>query len=400
MAELWESDAGAASRAIRTIRRYQPHLLAGFAVWYVAYVIYCIWQEGSGWNAVSAAWQKQGNFLAWTAYPLGLLFMIQTRKIRTQFWTTFALLAKRRVLVWQPDDRPISDGERDHMRAISGISNDTRKEMMNMEGKATLGGVIVSVILLIVVAILIFNGMKTEAELTFASGNADSASFEQYLTAVFLFHIPLAVVLCLICGHRMGRMAYYGYATFRHQNFSIHPFPRFDHEDRILGLAPLGSFFIGIANKFWGLSAYVIFWLICFAWAFNFDRPLDFMKDYGELIVPFGVLALVVLVLQATAAFLPLWTVHTHLSVFKRDLSDESVKRSRRRSKLRCLFFEGDTSDDTKRKIEMFDAWLTAYEAIPTWPMEKGTFRRFWVLWGAAFTSYVITLLPLLLNLK
>ena len=195
-------------------------------------------------------------------------------------------------------------------------------------------------------------------------------------------------------------MAYYGYATFRHQKFSIYPLPQFGHEDRVLGLDPLGSFFIGIAKKFWGLSAYVLFWLICFAWAFNFDGPLDFMKDYEELIVPFGVLALVILVLQATAALLPLWTVHTRLDDLKRNLSDESVKRSRRRNKLYCLFFEGDTSDDTKRKIEMFDVWLTAYEAIPTWPVEKGTFRQFWILWGAALTSVVITLLSLLLNLK
>jgi len=393
-------DAVGVYKVVGFLRRSQPVLLVGYALWYVIYLVLCVVHEGRSWDAVVDAWLQHGNYFAWTAYPIGLLFMIQTRDIRARFFSMVELLVKRRAIVWKSEGDPIIKFELKSNNPISWGSEEAKTKLKNIEESAIIFGVWVSFTLSSIVFSLI--GLSLNNEITIFSNGESSrpGSFAHYFLLVFAFHLPLASILCLICGHRMGKMAYYGYVTFRHRHFSIYPNLLFAHEDRVLGFGPLGGFFVGTANKFWGLSAYVILWFLCFVCALYFEGFLIFMKYHRDLILPFGLLAFVVLMLQAMAAFLPLWTIRSRLVELKKELAKESIVRSRNRNKFYTLFFKGHNNDEIRRKIEILDIWLAEYASIPSWPVEKGKVRQFWIIWGAAAISILTAAFPLLLHLK
>ena len=186
--------------------------------------------------------------------------------------------------------------------------------------------------------------------------------------------LPLALfegVYAYIVGVVLGRMAWYGGIgrALRKAKVKMHVYP--GHVDGAAGMKPVGDFFFRQALLVVIPAVYLGAWLLLIP---------SWPRDYSDWHVAYFWLLAVVLLIEVAAFVLPMWSFHKVMVAKKSRWRVKADEISRAINKLQGFAETGprpETRSEDDPGVEALRRRFEAIEAMPTWPVDRMTRKRF-----------------------
>lgn len=199
---------------------------------------------------------------------------------------------------------------------------------------------------------------------------ASAVAFSGELSSRWPF-LALAVPGGLLVGFHLGRMTSYGRLGAFLDEYHALPKVVPGHVDGAAGLKPIGDFFFFQAALVGIPALFLAVW-----W---FLIPIGWPERYGYWRDPYlGMLVGAVLV-EMFAFLAPMVRFHRHMVVSKRSLLTEADRLSKEITQLEAALAGGDVKDEgaIRSRTQQAREQYLAIEALPTWPVDTRTRRRF-----------------------